>query len=265
MKEWADLDGAKLPGMEAPSYVVDPADPRAPTEEIWDRMSEEGRRRVVASLPSELPRALPPEGDAHRVPKKRALEALDEFFRRQGRRVYLGSELPIYYPDEPMFAPDLIAVLDVEPHERDTWVVSHEGRGLDFVLEVHVSGERQKDLEINVERYARLGIPEYFVFLPRKRRLVGYSLPASSARSYEPIVPQGGRWCSTVLGLDLMLEEGRLRFYSGTAPLPDARELIDRLASMVDDAASRAEEVAQRAERFAAKLRELGVDPDMLE
>jgi Uma2 family endonuclease len=253
------------------SYVVDPAGPRAPTQELWDRMTEEERRAVVASLPSELPRAFLPEGDAHRVPKKRALEALDEFFRRRGLRVYLGSELSTYYPDEDVFAPDLLAVLDVEAHERDSWVVSAEGKGLDFVLEIHVSGDRKKDLEHNVARYARLGIPEYFVFLPREKRLLGHRLPDGDARVYRPVLPQGGRWPSSVLGLELALDDGRLRFYSGTAPLPDARELIDTLASMVDQTVARAEEEARRAdeearraEEFAAKLRELGVDPDEL-
>lgn len=101
-------------------YVVDPTDPRAPPEDVWKPMSEEERRRVVASLPSEIPRPLPLEGDAHRLAKWRALEALDEFFRRRGRSVHLGSELPIYYPGEAVFAPDVIAVLDVEPHERES-------------------------------------------------------------------------------------------------------------------------------------------------
>ncbi len=242
--------------MRGAPYLVDPADPRAPAQDVWDRMSEEERRWVIASLPSEVPRALPPEGDAHRLPKKRALEALDEFFRRRGMRVYLGSELPVYYPDEPLFAPDLLAVLDVEPHERDSWVVSAEGRGLDFVLEIHVSGQRQKDLEENVQRYARLGIPEYFVFLPLERRLIGHALPSSDARSYRPVLPQGGQWRSAVLGLELALDEGRLRFYHGTAPLPDARELIDRLATMVDEAVARAEEQARRAEEEARRAEE---------
>lgn len=48
-------------------YVVDPTDPRAPPEDVWKPMSEEERRRVVASLPSEIPRPLPLEGDAHRL------------------------------------------------------------------------------------------------------------------------------------------------------------------------------------------------------
>jgi len=284
--------------MKPERFVFDADDPRAPTQAQWDAMTPEERRAVVASLPSEPERALPPEGDGHRVPKKRAFEALDEFFRRRGRQVYLSSELPIYYPDEPMFAPDLLAVLDVEPHHRDKWTVSEEGRGLDFVLEIHVSGDRAKDLEQNVERYARLGIPEYFVFLPRRGRLLGYRLESGGV--YTPIVPQRGFWPSGVLGVELTVEGDLLRFFVGDAPLPDARELIDRLSTMVDaavvraeeearraeeearraedearraedearraeDEARRAEDEARRAERYAAKLRELGVDPDALD
>ena len=55
-------------------------------------------------------------------------------------------------------APDLLAVRDVETHPRQKWVVSHEGKGLEWVMEVHVGGDRKKDAEYNVERYARLGI-----------------------------------------------------------------------------------------------------------
>ena len=279
--------------MEEPTWTVDPDDPRAPPQAVWDALSAEARARVVAQLPSEVPRATPPEGDAHFHPKRTAREALDAWFRRKGRSIYLASELPVYYPDEPMFAPDLIAVLDVETHDRARWMVSEEGRGLDFVLEIHVSGDARKDLEVNVERLARLGVPEYFVFEPLRRRLTGYRLPAPDAVSYEPILPQGGRWISSVLDLDLAVDEGRLRFYAGTAPLPDASELIGRLSSLADQAVARAETEAQRAEteaqraeteaqraetearraetearraeRFAAKLRELGVDPDSLE
>ncbi|HHH30632.1 MAG TPA: Uma2 family endonuclease [Polyangiaceae bacterium] len=286
--------------MVASSYVFDPADPRAPSQEVWDALTDEARREIVANLPSEIPRAGPPEGDPHSWPKARAREALGQWFRSKGRSVYLGSELPVYYPDEPMFAPDLIAVLDVETHHRMAWVVSDEGKGLDFVLEIHVSGDRHKDAVVNVERLARLGVPEYFFYEPLRRRIAGHRLPRSGATSYEPIIPQGGRWSSLVLDLDLAIDQDGLRFFAGPAPLPDARELIEQLSAMVDGAveraegeaaraqeeaaraheeaaraqeeaaraqeeAARAQEEAARADRLAAKLRELGVDPESLE
>ncbi|MEM9190382.1 MAG: Uma2 family endonuclease [Myxococcota bacterium] len=264
--------------MATARYEVDPADPRAPSQAVWDAMTEHQQRDVLSRLPSDMPGFLPPEGDGHRRPKTQALEALDEYFRRIRRKVYLSSELPVYYPDEPMFAPDLLAVLDVEVYERPNWVVSQEKRGLDLVLEVHVSGDAKKDAELNVERYGRLGIPEYFMFEPTRGRLRGHRLKAGQT-GYEPIVPQNGRWESSVLELDLAIENGRLRFFAGSGALPDARELIDRLSGMVDDAvqraetetrraekeASRAEREASRAERLAQKLRELGIDPEELD
>lgn len=250
--------------MRVARFVVDPRDPRAPSQALWDQLTESERQEILASLPSEIPLALP-EGDPHRLPKTRAIEALSEFYRRLRRRVYLSAELPVYYPDEPMFAPDLLAVVDVEAYERQSWVTSHEGKGLDFVLEINVSGNRKKDFEDNVVRYARLGIPEYFAFDVPRVRLLGWRLASQESRVYEPIVPQSGRWASRVLELDLSLEGGQLRFFHGTAPLLDARELIVRLSTMVDEALARAEDEARRAKRLAARLRELGVDPDEID
>jgi len=255
--------------MRGPRFVVDPLDPRAPSREVWEQLTEGERRLVLVTLPSELQGALPPEGDAHRLPKQRALEALSEFYRSRHQRVYVSAELPVYYPDEAMFAPDLLAVLDVESHERHGWVTSHEGKGLDFVLEISVSGDKKKDFEDNVVRYAKLGIPEYFAFDVPRKRILGWRLANGDSQSYEPIMPQAGRWPSRILDLDLSVEGAKLRFFSGTAPLLDAQELIVRLSSIVDDTLRRAEGEAQRAEgeaqratRLAARLRELGVDPD---
>jgi Uma2 family endonuclease len=273
--------------MTTRSFAVDPRDPRAPSAEEWATMSEAERARAVDQLPSELPREGLPEGDPHRDPKDKALEALREYFRRQGRRVYLSGELPIYYPGEGVFAPDLIAVLDVEPHPRQRWVVSAEGKGLDFALEITLSGHRRKDLETNVDRYARLGIPEYCI--------LGYRLDKPGP--YESILPQRGRWSSRVLGLDLALELGRVRFFAGSAPLPHSEELIVRLESMLGELVSkeraladelevaldraeaekaraeaekaraeaekaRAEAEGARADRLATRLRELGLDDE---
>jgi Uma2 family endonuclease len=247
---------------------------------VWQSLTSAERAVLVESLPSEFPLAGPPEGDPHRLPKQRALEALSEHFRRIKRRVYLSSELPVYYPGERLFAPDVIAVLDVEPGPRDRWVVSAEGKGLDFVLEIAVRGDTKKDLVTNVQRYARMGIPEYFAYEPLTPRLTGYRLDSSGA--YVRIVPQLGRWDSEVLGLGLSLEVGRLRFLSGSAPLPEAEELIARMGQMVDtivereqnllaelaqerDAAQRERDTAQRAldraERLLAQLRAAGITP----
>jgi len=239
-------------------YVFDPADPRAPAVEQWERMLPDERARVLAMLPVDVPLdLLPNEGDPHRKATRGALDALDDYFRTSGRKIYLSSGLAVFYPGEPRFAPDLVAVADVEPHDRSSWVVAAEGKGLDFVMEVHVAGDRRKDEKTNVERYARLGIPEYFYFDRTRLRLTGYRLPAAPPASvYQRIVPQSGRFASGVLGLDLALEGSRLRFFAGSALLQDADERIARLGSMLDKVIQGQEDAERLAEELAGKLAE---------
>jgi Uma2 family endonuclease len=242
-------------------YRFDPVDPRAPSEDQWERMSPEERARVVAMLPSEftLDAQPPPEGDSHSKAASGTRSTLDTFFRRIGRKIYISSNLAVYYPGERCFAPDVLAVRDVEPLERETWVVATEGRGLDLVIEVHVSGNRRKDEIENVERYARLGILEYFIFDRRRRLLRGYRLPGhgeereARRRSYQPILPEEGRLPSEVLGLDLMLEGDRLRFFYGVAPVLEAEELIGRLGAALNEALASREEAELRAQAEAER------------
>lgn len=239
------------------AFTVDPEDPRAPSKELWESMSDEDRRRVVSMLPSEVPiDIMAPEGDPHREAKERTLDALGRFFRRTGRRVYLSSELATYYPGRPRIVPDVLAVLDVEPHPRTKWVVTAEGKGLDFVLEVHVEGDKRKDHERNVALYAELGIPEYFIFDRGRQILRGHRLTSPGARVYQPIVPQGGRYASALLGLDLMLVEGRLRFVVGGTPLLESEEIIGQLESMVDGLVHRREEDERALEEAKRQIKE---------
>jgi Uma2 family endonuclease len=220
-------------------------------------MSQEERARVVEALPGEVTwdEMAMPEGDLHSQAKMGALQALKGYFSRQRRRVYLGTELPVYYPAERRFAPDLVAVLDAEPHPRQKWVVSHEGKGLDWVMEVHVGGDRKKDAEYNVKRYARLGIPEYFIYDRARQRLEAYRLPSPEAREYVPIAPTQGRYISEVLGLQLQVEEGRLRFWAGHAMLLEYEELIERMETLVAGLQQRVDEEARELEE-AQRLRE---------
>jgi len=244
-------------------YTVDPEDPRAPSESLWNELREDERRWIVAQLPSEFPpsEASPPEGDTHYAHVRSTRDALRGYFRRIRRKVYIGSNLPIYYPGERMFSVDALAVLDVEDGPRNSWVVSAEGRGLDLALEIHWLGNRAKDFERNVVMFAKLGIPEYFVFDARHLKLRGFRLPEGKGAQYQPVVPQGERYPSAVLGLDLGIEGPRLRFYAGSAVLPDADDLIARLDGALSEAQARAEEEARRREeaerRLAAALAEL--------
>jgi Uma2 family endonuclease len=232
--------------------------PMAPSQEVWDALSAAERARVVAELPNEVTDAelSPSEGDLHFEAKQRTLDALRGYYARQRCRIYLSAELPMYYPAEPRFAPDLLAVVDVEDSLRDKWVVSAEGKGLDWVMEVHVGGDRKKDAERNVARYARLGIPEYFLYDRARNQLLAHRLPAPGATVYGPIVPQHGRYESRVLGLEIEAAQDRLRFFAGTTMLLESNELIVRLEQMVEQVQQRAEEEARLREEEARRCEE---------
>jgi Uma2 family endonuclease len=235
-------------------YTVDPARPRAPSQEIWDALTPEQRANVVASLPDSIPfgEVSPPEGDWHREAKQDALDALRHFFQRTGRGVYVSSELTVYYPNADRFCPDLLAVFDVPTHKRTKWVVTKEGKGLDFVLEVHYGGDRKKDTEDNVSRYARLGVPEYFIHDRQENRLIGYRLPMKGAKAYVPILAQLGRYRSEVLNLELTIQGDRLRFLYGDAEIPWNDELVTRLnqaMSQQEDKLEKERQLRLEAER----------------
>lgn len=256
-EEWVDGEGSPLQSEDMTSRRGSKDDyPRAPTQEEWDALSPEERQRVADALPGEVTDAemSPPEGDLHFQAKVQALDTLRGHFTRQRRRAYLAAELPVYYPGERRFAPDILVVLDADAHARSKWVVGAEGKGLDVVFEVHVGGDRKKDAHDNVLRYARLGISEYFIYDRDRLQLLGYRLPEPSARVYAPIPSREGGYLSERLGLKLRLEGDRLRFYSGQEMLLDPEELIARLQQLTDGWQRRADEEA-RLRREEARLR----------
>lgn len=241
-----------------PRWVLDPSDPRSPPMALWDTLTDDERRHIDASLPSEFEAVgeFAPEGDFHAVPVLEARTTLERWFGGPGGtgRTYIASDLPVYYPNERMFSPDLIVVRDVSPHRRERWHVLHEGKGLDFVLEATLHGNREKDLRRNVGRFADLGIPEYFVLDLVTRRLLGYRLGASGR--YEALVPQAGRLYSEALGLDLSLEDTSIRFWVRGNPVLSPTEsertlaaALDRLNATLHEAARATEEQTLRAER----------------
>jgi Uma2 family endonuclease len=234
-----------------------PAPPRrpipvAPTEERWRAMTQAERDRLLEEVLYALsdPQIAMSEGRPHKKAKSKALDMLGLHFRAMGRRIYLAEEMAVLYPGSPSFSPDILAVLDVEEPENDermAWVVADEGKGLDWVLEVLHAGDRKKDLVDNVELYAALGIPEYFVYDRRQQRIHGFRLAGS--KRYQPVVPQAGLYRSAVLGVDLAIVEGSLRIYQGAAELYDTAHLIRRLQGMVESLETRSVEAEVRAEQ----------------
>jgi Uma2 family endonuclease len=196
------------------------------------------------------------EGRPHKKVKSRAIDALNLHFRTTGRTIYLAEEMAVLYPGEKPFSPDLLAVLDVdepEDDERMSWVVADEGKGLDLVIEVLHKGDRDKDLVENVERYAHLGIPEYFVYDRARQQIHGFRLVAPDTGRYQRIVPQLGHYRSAVLGLDLAIIDSTLRLLVGEAELPGSGDLIRRLQGIAVSLEAKAADAQAEAERAQAE------------
>jgi Uma2 family endonuclease len=232
--------------------------PTVPTADVWHAMTPEQRLDFQVKILDALsdPASLMSEGRPHKKAKARAIDALNLHFKATGRVVYLAEEMAVLYPGEKPFSPDILAVLDVEEPEDDqrmAWVVVDEGKGLDLVLEVLHRGDRDKDLVENVERYAHLGIPEYFVYDRSLQRIHGYRLPGPGVARYQRIVPQLGHYRSNVLGLNLAIIGDALRFLVGEAELPGSADLIGRLQGMVDSVESKAEKAQAQAEEAQAQ------------
>ena len=231
--------------------------PVGPSLERWREMSADERSQLIDSVNDALsqPALAMTEGRPHRMAKSRTLDVLGLHFGAIGRTIYLADELAVIYPGEPGFSPDILAVLDVpqiENDERMAWVVADEGKGIDLAIEVLHAGDRKKDLVDNVDRYARLGISEYFVYDRARQQIVGYRL-GDKAR-YTRILPQGGRVRSAVLALDLVIQGGTLRFFHGTAELFGTSDLVLRLSGMVEDLEARADEATAQLGAKSAEL-----------
>jgi hypothetical protein len=247
-----------------PVVVVQRPDPwsdprlRAPSAEEWAAMSDAERtgaeQRILDAL--EDYREAVSEGTRHSRPKINAYKDLGDHFSRAGRRVLLATELCVLYPGQQAIVPDLLAVMDVaDPErERESWRVLDEGRGIDFVLEFRNLGKKHKDLVENVKDFAHRGIAEYFSYDCRSKRLHAWRLSSADARTYTPMMPQGGVFPSLVLDLELGVTEGRLRFFKNLAQIPTSEELVGRLQKMTDSFQDQLEDAEQQRKQAIDQL-----------
>jgi Uma2 family endonuclease len=193
-----------------------------------------------------------------------ALIALRIYFQNR-TDVYIAGNLFIYYEEgrpESVVAPDVFVVFGVDNSDRRSYKTWEENnKAPDFVVEITSKTTRAKDQGAKKGIYAFLGVREYFQYDPtgdylhpqlQGLRLVDgnyFPIPANTLADGTVSV------ASEVLGLELRIEAGKLRFYdAGTGQY---------LLSHQEQAAAR-QAAEEKAQKLAAKLRELNIDPDNL-
>jgi Uma2 family endonuclease len=186
-------------------------------------------------------------------------EALRDYFRDDPQMYVAGNMLLYYEEGNPAacVAPDVFVVQGVAKGERRTYRLWEEGRPPTAVFEITSRASRLEDLGTKRAVYAMLGVQEYFLYDPLgeylRPPLQGYRLQEGE---YQRIPPgDEGKLTSQVLGLELRVEEGRLRLVNPTTG--------ERLLTPAEaQAARRAEAAARRAaeaelERLRAELARL--------
>lgn len=212
----------------------------------------------------------PLESDRHRIGMTVLIRSLNQAYAERND-FFCGGNMFIYFSREQVFnrdfrGPDFFAVLDIDgSYPRQAWVTwDEQGRYPDVIVELMSASTSPIDLTTKKDLYERtFKTSNYFIYDPfNPHSLQGWQL--GNNQRYQELTPnhQGWLWCEA-LGLWLGIWEGMidresavwLRFYD--------RE--GRLVLLPEEAAiQRAEMEAQRAERLAAKLRELGLDPNDL-
>jgi Uma2 family endonuclease len=187
-------------------------------------------------------------------------EALRDHFRNDPLMYVAGNMLLYYEEGNPAacVAPDVFVVQGVAKHERRTYKLWEEGQPPTVVFEITSRGSRLEDLGTKRAIYAMLGVREYLLYDPLgeylRPPLQGYRLQEGE---YQRLPPGAeGGIDSQALGLDLRLENGRLRVFNpatGERLLTPAEALVAQRAAEAEVEQLRAELARLRGETEASQ------------
>jgi Uma2 family endonuclease len=199
------------------------------------------------------------ETEIHLLVMFAAIEVLRSWYVRNSQ-VWVGGNQLLYYVKgdrRKCSSPDVMVSLGI-PKEpmRDTYLVWHEGKAPDVVVEVTSRKTRKRDKKVKFFLYRDvLKVREYFLFDPLldylKPPLQGYRLVKGE---YLPIAAVDGRLPSDVLNLHLERDDWQLRFYDPAAGvwLKTSKEVRETLQQETE-ARKKAERVRKRAEAAQQK------------
>lgn len=145
--------------------------------------------------------------------------------------------------------PDFFVALDTERRPRKSWTVWEEdGKYPNVIVEILSDSTASVDRTTKKQLYQNtFRTPEYFWFDPNSLEFAGFILVGGE---YEPIpTNDAGHLWSKQLELFIGVHDNQLRYFT-----PEGN-----LVSSPEEAAIAA---TQKAEKLAARLKELGVDPE---
>lgn len=241
----------------------------------------------------------PMESSRHRLQMELLIETLQVHWAGRDD-FYVGGNAFVYFSPnqvkrEDYRGPDVFIALGVDgTRERQGWVVWEEGGKMpDVVIEMLSVSTGKTDKNVKKEVYrTKLGGPDYFWYDPFGGEFAGF---VKQGDAYVPLQPdERGRLSSPACGLALARWEGRyqrvhtcwLRWETPDGQLlPTKDEVAEQERNRAQQAETRAkqerkrarqaeahaeqernraEQERTRADSLAARLRELGIEPDDL-
>jgi Uma2 family endonuclease len=195
---------------------------------------------------------------------------------------FAAGNLTIYYSprqrkSEDFRGPDFFVVLNTDRKPRKSWVVWEEdGKYPNVIIELLSESTAKTDRGLKKQIYQdTFRTPDYFWFDPDSLEFQGFHLVDGQ---YQDLQPNSHGWLwSQQLGLYLGVQDRQLRYFAPDGQrVPTPEEAAERAEARAEAEHQRAEAECQRAEaerqraeterqrndRLAAKLREIGVDPD---
>ncbi|NJO07570.1 MAG: Uma2 family endonuclease [Chloroflexaceae bacterium] len=173
--------------------------------------------------------------------------------------VFVAGDL-LWYPveghPEIRRAPDTMVVFGRPKGRRGSYLQWQEdGITPQVVFEVLSPGNTLTEMLEKLEFYERYGVEEYYIYNPDAPDLAGMLREGDKLRVHSPM----DGWTSPRLGIRFDMSGEELRILA-----PDGQSFVSfsALKQQRDEERTARQQAEQRAECLAARLRELGIEPD---
>ena len=189
--------------------------------------------------------------------------------------VFVAADL-LWYPIEGRpdicKAPDVMVVLDHPAGPRSSYLQWQEkGRCPQVVFEFLSKSNSAGEMMEKLEFYSDMGCDEFYIYDYQRGVFRAFQRPSNANEAGLSTVKAqaDSTWKSPLLGMTFgLFEDGRLWVRRPDGKLMETQRQIAKRAEAesrrAEAEARRAETEARRAAVMAAKLRELGIDPDQI-
>jgi Uma2 family endonuclease len=191
-----------------------------------------------------------------------------EWLFADNSNVFIAGDL-LWYPvagdNKTRVAPDAMVAIGRPKGERGSYKQWEENNITpQVVFEILSPGNTRAEMNRKLLFYDRFGVEEYYLYDPDDNILSGWRRIEGFLDLIEPI----DGWVSPRLNIRFEISEPELKIYH-----PDGREFLNfteiaRQGEQAQESARQAQERAREAEekaiKLAERLREMGVDPDLM-